>query len=87
MALYNLDLLMAGIAYFILSKSLVKHHGVDSALALAVGRDRKGAVSVVAYAAAVLVTPFSRWIAIALPVVVALMWFIPDRRIESRIGG
>jgi uncharacterized membrane protein len=84
-ALYNLDLLMAGIAYFILSRALVKHHGADSPLAQAVGRDRKGAISVVAYVAAVVLTPFSRWIGVALSVVVALMWIIPDRRIESRL--
>jgi uncharacterized membrane protein len=85
-ALYNFDLLMAGLAYFGLSRSLVKHHDAGSALAQAVGRDRKGVLSVAAYLAALALTPVSRWIGIALSVVVALMWVIPDRRIESRLG-
>jgi uncharacterized membrane protein len=85
-ALYNLDLLMAAIAYFVLSRSLVKHHGTESKLARAVGRDRKGVVSVAAYVAAVASTPVSPWIGLALSVAVALMWIVPDRRIESRIG-
>jgi uncharacterized membrane protein len=84
--LYNLDLLMAAVAYFILSRSLVAHHGTDSAIALAVGRDRKGAISVAAYVGAVIATPLNRWIGVGLSVVVALMWLVPDRRIESRIG-
>jgi uncharacterized membrane protein len=84
-ALYNLDLLMAAIAYFILSRSLVKHHGTDSPLARAVGRDRKGVISLVAYLSAVALTPFNRWIGLSLSVAVALMWVIPDRRIESRL--
>jgi len=84
--LYNLDLLMAAIAYFVLTRSLVKHHGADSPLARAVGRDRKGAISLVAYLAAVALTPANRWIGLALSVAVALMWLVPDRRIESQIG-
>jgi uncharacterized membrane protein len=85
--LYNVDLLMAGIAYFVLSRSLVAHHGSESALASAVGRDRKGAISIAAYVVAVAATPFNRWIGVTLSVVVALMWLVPDRRIESRFAG
>jgi uncharacterized membrane protein len=83
MVLYNLDLLMAAIAYFILSRTLVKHHGEDSALARAVGRDTKGVVSVVAYVLAVASSFVSPWIGLGFSVAVALMWVVPDRRIES----
>jgi len=84
--LYNLVLLLAAIAYFILSRTLVRHHGEDSALAQAVGRDRKGLVSLGAYVSAVVLSFISPWAAIALSVAVALMWIIPDRRIETRLG-
>jgi uncharacterized membrane protein len=88
---YNFVLLMAGVAYFLLARALVAHHGADSALARAMGQraraDVKGLVSVVVYAVALplsLVHPLS---AVILPVVVALMWLVPDRRIESAIAG
>ncbi len=84
--LYNLVLLLAAIAYFVLSRALVSHHGADSALAQAVGRDRKGVVSLVAYLAAVGLSFVNAWAAIAVSVAVALMWVVPDRRIEARIG-
>ncbi len=87
---YNLVLLMAGVAYFLLARALVAHHGPDSALARAMGQraraDVKGLVSVVVYAIALplsLVHPLS---AVILPVGVALMWLVPDRRIESAIA-
>ncbi len=83
---YNLVLLMAGFAYFILSRTLVRHHGVDSALFRAVGRDVKGLVSLVAYLAALGLSFLNAWAAISVSVAVALMWVIPDRRIESVVG-
>ena len=90
-AAYNLVLLMAGIAYFLLARALVAHHGQDSALARAMGErataDRKGLVSVVVYAVAL---PASFWhprLGVALPVIVACLWLIPDRRIERSLGG
>jgi len=85
MVLYNAVLLMAAIAYFVLSRTLVRHHGAESELARAVGRDRKGLVSLVAYVAAVGLSFVSPWIGLALSVSVAVMWVIPDRRIESRV--
>ena len=81
-AMYGGVLFMAGVAYFILAQALASHHGRDSKLALAIGRDRKGLVSVVIYAAAIMLSFVSTWIALTLYVFVALMWFVPDRRIE-----
>jgi uncharacterized membrane protein len=84
-ALYGMVLLLAAIAYFILTRSLISLHGRDSVLASAVGRDRKGKVSIVIYAAAVPLSFLSAWAAFALYVIVAVMWFIPDRRIEKKV--
>jgi uncharacterized membrane protein len=73
---------MAGVAYFILARRLAAHHGSESKLARALGRDAKGLMSLVIYAAAILLSFLSTSIAIALYVAVALMWIVPDRRIE-----
>lgn len=83
-AVYGVVLLCAAIAYFILSTTIVHHEGRDSALARALGRDRKGKVSVVLCAAAVGLAFVSPWIAVAIYVLVALMWLVPDRRLERR---
>ena len=82
-ALYGAVLLFAGFAYFILTRALITHHGKDSALATALGRDFKGKVSLVCYAVAVPVSFVNRWLACTLYVLVAVMWLIPDRRIEK----
>ena len=74
---------MAAIAYFILERALIGHHGRDSLLAAAVGSDVKGKVSVVIYAVAILLSFTYPWIALALYVFVAVMWLVPDRRIEK----
>jgi uncharacterized membrane protein len=84
-ALYGVVLLLAACAYFILSRALIAHHGKDSALAIAVGRDFKGKVSVVIYAAAIVLAFANPWLASALYVLVAAMWLIPDRRIEKTL--
>ena len=81
-AFYGLVLLMAGTAYFILSQTLISLHGQDSALAKAVGSDFKGKISLVIYAGAIGLAFWSPWISGALYALVALMWLIPDRRIE-----
>jgi len=81
-ALYGAVLLMAGIAYFILARQLAAFHGSESKLAKAFGKDTKGFASVVIYAAAIPMSFFSTWVAIASYVFVAMIWFIPDRRIE-----
>ncbi|MGQ0720079.1 MAG: TMEM175 family protein [Candidatus Eiseniibacteriota bacterium] len=84
-ALYGAVLLCAACAYYVLSRALIAHHGADSALAAAVGSDVKGKVSVVAYVVALPSTLLHPWIACAIYVVVAVMWLIPDRRIERTL--
>jgi uncharacterized membrane protein len=81
-ALYGVVLFMAGCAYFILAQTLAAHHGKDSKLARALGKDVKGITSVVIYAVAIAVASSSPAVAGGLYVVVALMWLVPDRRIE-----
>ena len=85
-ALYGAVLLMAGIAYYILARALVAQHGKDSALAVALGRDFKGIVSLVIYAVAIPLALANTWAACALYVLVALMWLVPDRRIEHAMA-
>jgi uncharacterized membrane protein len=84
-ALYGVVLLLAAIAYFILTRTLIALHGRESVLATAVGRDRKGKVSIVLYLAAIPLAFVSPWISCALYVLVAIMWLIPDRRIEKTL--
>jgi uncharacterized membrane protein len=84
-ALYGVVLLFAGVAYFILAHALISYHGRDSALAKALGKDFKGKVSVAAYALAVPLSFVNAWLACAVYVVVAVMWLIPDRRIEHAL--
>jgi uncharacterized membrane protein len=81
-ALYGGVLLMAGVAYWILAHALINTEGQDSLLAKAIGRDVKGAISVVIYALAIPLAFYNQWLAQALYVAVALMWLTPDRRIE-----
>jgi uncharacterized membrane protein len=83
MVLYGVVMWMCGFAYFILARALIAQEGPDSELARAVGRDRKGIASVVLYTAAIILAFVNPWIAFALYVFVAVLWFIPDRRIES----
>jgi TMEM175 potassium channel family protein len=83
-AVYGGVLLMAGFAYSILTIVILACVGPQSRLAAAVGKDVKGKVSVVLYAAAIPLAFVNRWIADAIYVVVVLMWLVPDRRIESR---
>jgi TMEM175 potassium channel family protein len=84
---YGVDLIMCGISYSILARVLVNHCGKNSELAAAIGKDWKGNASVVIYAAAIVLAFFQPWVACMLYVIVACMWFIPDRRIESRVTG
>ena len=85
--IYSLNLLLAGIAYFILSRKIIAVHGSDSALARAVGGDYKGKLSLVFYAVAMAATFISPHLGVIICSLVALMWFIPDRRIESALSG
>ncbi|MEJ2106806.1 MAG: TMEM175 family protein [Acidiferrobacteraceae bacterium] len=81
-ALYGAVLILAAIAYWILVRAIIAVDGKDSLLAHAIGRDIKGNLSIVIYGVAVGSAFFNQWIAQALYVVVALMWLVPDRRIE-----
>ena len=85
-AVYGLALLMPAIAFKILQTAIIRREGPDGALAKAVGTDVKGQVSLLFYTAAIFLAFVSPWIACAIYVLVALMWFIPDRRIEKSIA-
>lgn len=82
-ALYGAALWMSGLAYYILVRTLLAIHPKDSPLAVAMGRDVKGLASLVLYSTAIPAAFFSPVIASILYVIVAVMWFIPDRRIEK----
>lgn len=81
-ALYGVVLLMSGVAYYILTRALLSLHERESALAKAIGDDFKGKISVVIYAVAIAAAYWSSDAALALYVLVALLWLAPDRRIE-----
>ena len=82
-ALYGIVLLMAAIAYYLLELAIIRAQGPGSILKKAVGRDLKGKLSPLLYVVAIVSTPVSTWIAQAIFVGVALIWLIPDRRIEK----
>lgn len=86
-ALYGMILLMAACAYFILQHALIASEGENSLLKAAVGRDRKGKASVVLYVIAVIVAFWFTWVAQLIYIAVAIMWLIPDRRIEKALQG
>jgi uncharacterized membrane protein len=86
-ALYGVDMLMAGFAYLLLANALVAHHGKDSALAKARGKDSKGWASLGLYALAVVLAFVNPWISFGIYVIVAIIWFIPDPRIEGILTG
>ena len=83
-AMYGAVLLMAAIAYYILAQALIRLHGPESALARAFGRDVKGRLSVALYLVAIALAFTSRWLSTAIYALVALTWFVPDRRIERQ---
>ncbi|MFN0149532.1 MAG: TMEM175 family protein [bacterium] len=85
-ALYGTILLCAGIAYFILTRALIALHGSESTLAVAVGGDFKGLISLAIYAVAIPLAFVFAWLACALYVLVAIIWLVPDRRIEKTIA-
>jgi uncharacterized membrane protein len=86
-ALYGAVLLLAAIAYWILQRLIIASEGPDSILKRAVGRDWKGKLSPPTYLVAILVAPWSSWVSQALYVGAALVWLIPDRRIEHALRG
>jgi uncharacterized membrane protein len=85
-ALYGVVLLLSGVVYYILSRVLTAAHGIDSQLGQALGKDTKGIASLVLYAIAIPLAFFLPLVSAALYVAVAVMWLIPDRRIEKTIA-
>ena len=84
-ALYGIIFLMAAIAYYILQKSILKKQGDNSLLSRAIGKDIKGKISPILYVIAIVTTLFNEWLAGSIYVLVALIWLIPDKRIERII--
>ena len=82
MALYGVVMLMAAIAYYILQFRILKSHGPQSLLARAIGKDIKGKISPVLYLVAILSAYYNSWISGGIYVLVALIWLVPDKRIE-----
>src|SRR5947209_1228775 len=85
-AVYGAVMLLAAVAYTILQRMIVAHQGPRSRLAAAVGSDRKGMLSLVCYVLAISLAFVNQWISDMLYVFVALIWLIPDRRIESKLN-
>lgn len=84
---YGIILIMNALSYTLLAITLIRHHGKDSLLAKAVGKDTKGKISLAIYAAAIAISWFNSTISVVLYGIVACTWFIPDKRIERRIVG
>ncbi len=84
-ALYGTIMLFAGIAYFILVRTLLSRHGPESLLATALGSDFKGKISMVIYLVAIPLALLKWWLACALYILVSIMWLVPDRRIEKTL--
>jgi uncharacterized membrane protein len=82
-ASYGAILVMAGVGYSLLERAIIQYNGPHSKLAQAIGSDLKGHASIVLYLSAIGLAFLRPWIALTIYVVVAAMWFIPDRRIES----
>ena len=85
-AIYGVILFCAAIAYYFLARSIVALHGENSAIAVALGRDFKGKISIVIYLAAILACDYSVTIACLFYLSVAILWLIPDRRIERTLS-
>ena len=85
-ALYGTLLLLAGVAYFILTRALIAHHGKESQLAAAIGKDWKGTISLMFYLVGIVLSFWRPWAACSCYAAVAIMWLVPDRRIERKVG-
>lgn len=84
-AIYGVNLMMCGIAYTILTLSIIRIHGKDSELANAIGSDTKGKISVAGYLVSIPMAFFYPWVSGAIFILIAAMWFLPDRRIEKTV--
>jgi len=85
-AAYSFILLMAAIAYFILARTIISVHGKDSVLSTAIGKDLKGKISMIGYAVSVPLAFFFKEGSIGIIVAIAILWLVPDRRIEKKIN-
>jgi uncharacterized membrane protein len=85
-AIYGIILFMAAIAYLVLERAIMAYNGRDSALAAAVGSETKGRISAALYVMAILLAFLQHWLADALYALVAVLWIVPDRRIEKALG-
>jgi uncharacterized membrane protein len=85
-AVYGGVLLMPAIAYYLLQKAIVRRQGAHSMLAKALDSDIKGKISLILYVAGIVLAFVSPWISIAIYALVAVMWLVPDRRIENTLG-
>ena len=85
-ALYGVTLLLPAIAYYLLVLSIIRRHGADSMLAKAIGSDIKGKISPVLYAAGIALAFVAPWVSIVLYAAVAVLWLVPDQRIEGAIS-
>jgi len=85
-AVYGGVLLMPAIAYYLLQKAILYRQGAHSVLAKALGSDVKGKISPILYVAGIVLAFVSPWISIAIYALVAVMWLVPDRRIENTLG-
>jgi uncharacterized membrane protein len=83
---YGIVLFMCAMAYSLLVRRLIQHHDKNAALAEAIGDDRKGKMSIVLYLVGIAVSWFAAWLGFLVYVGVAIMWLIPDRRIEKKVG-
>jgi len=86
-AAYAIVLLACGVAYALLTLALLALHETDSQLAQAIGRDRKGKVSLACYCVALVFAWIEPWVSVALFIAVELIWFIPDRRVVRTLQG
>jgi uncharacterized membrane protein len=84
-AVYGGVLALAAVAYYILVRTLLSGHGPDSTLAQAIGSDFKGKISLVIYLCGIPVSAFLPWLAVGLYSIVAILWLVPDRRIERAL--
>jgi uncharacterized membrane protein len=84
-AAYGVVLLMAGMAYLVMERQMVRENGAQSVLAEAVGRDRKGLVSLIGYGAAIALAFVSPWLADLIYALIAVIWIVPDRRIAGHV--
>jgi uncharacterized membrane protein len=85
-AAYGINLLAAGVAYYLLQTAIIRTQGEGSVLAAAIGKDYKGKASPPLYILGIALTFVNRWLALAVYVVVALMWLVPDSRVERTIA-